>query len=226
MQKAIAAIERVAERTDRAVLFHSASGKDSIALLDLMAPRFREVTCVYMYILKNLGHINRYINYALSHYPNVKFIQIPHFALLTYIKNGFLGCEVNPAQTTPNLTKMAERVRQATGIEWQFFGFKEMDSMQRRLMLRNYDGETTNFAMRKCYPLSTYTNKQVLEYIDRAGLIRPEKYGNGASCGVTLNDPLYLAWLEEHWPDDLEKVYDKFPDARRLLFEYHYAHKD
>ena len=66
MKKAIDIIKTIAERTDRVILFHSASGKDSIALLDLISPYFKEIVCVYMYVVKDLSHINRYINYACN----------------------------------------------------------------------------------------------------------------------------------------------------------------
>lgn len=51
MKKAIDIIETVAKKTDRVILFHSASGKDSIALLDLISPYFKEVVCAYMYVV-------------------------------------------------------------------------------------------------------------------------------------------------------------------------------
>lgn len=92
MDRAINVIDRVAKETDRVLLFHSASGKDSIALLDLIAPRFKDVVCAYMYIVKDLQHINRYISYSINKYPNVKFVQIPHFALTSYRKVGYMGC--------------------------------------------------------------------------------------------------------------------------------------
>ena len=73
MKKAIDIIKAVAKKTDRVILFHSASGKDSIALLDLISPYFKEIVCVYMYVVKDLSHINRYINYACKKYPNMKY---------------------------------------------------------------------------------------------------------------------------------------------------------
>ena len=79
MDKAIDIIKNVALKADRVILFHSASGKDSITLLDLISPYFKDIVCVYMYVVKDLSHINRYINYACNKYHNVKFVQIPHF---------------------------------------------------------------------------------------------------------------------------------------------------
>lgn len=87
MKKAIDIIKTIAERTDRVILFHSASGKDSIALLDLISPYFKEIVCVYMYVVKDLSHINRYINYACNKYP----LSMCRFLILQFIPIDALG---------------------------------------------------------------------------------------------------------------------------------------
>lgn len=130
MIRATEIIDKVAKETDRAILFHSASGKDSIALLDMIAPRFKEVVCAYMYIIKDLQHINRYISYAVRKYPNVRFVQIPHFALASYRKVGYMGCERNENQKQLTMAKLTDIVREKYGVEWAFFGFKQSDSGQ------------------------------------------------------------------------------------------------
>lgn len=53
MDKAIDIIKNVALKADRVILFHSASGKDSITLLDLISPYFKDIVCVYMYVVKD-----------------------------------------------------------------------------------------------------------------------------------------------------------------------------
>ena len=98
MQQAINIIKQIAGQTDKVILFHSASGKDSIALLDLLHPYFNKIVCVYMYVVKDLEHINRYISYAQNKYPKARFIQVPHYAVYSYIKTGFMGCAKNPKQ--------------------------------------------------------------------------------------------------------------------------------
>ena len=47
-------IASVRQKTDRAILFYSC-GKDSEVLLDLMAPHFKEIVCVFMYFVKLLS---------------------------------------------------------------------------------------------------------------------------------------------------------------------------
>lgn len=226
MRQASDIIKGVSEETKRAILFHSASGKDSIALLDLMAPYFDEIACVFMYIVPELEHIGRYINYATSKYPNVRFYHVPHFALSTYIKTGYMGCRENPDQKLVRLSDITDSVREQLGIEWAFFGFKQTDSMNRRLMLRTYRDDAICDEMKKCYPLSQYKNSDVLEYIDHHGLIWPEQYGKGQSAGTDITDINYLLFLRENYPGDLEKVLAMFPLVGRLLFEYDYKKEE
>ena len=222
MNKAINIIKQISKQTERVILFHSASGKDSIALLDLMSPYFKEIVCVYMYVVKDLQHISRYINYACKKYDNVKFVQVPHFAVYSYRKSGYMGCAKNEKQKLYSMAQLTEIVRDKYQIEWSFFGFKQSDSMNRRLMLRTYKDEAINEAQRKCYPLSAYKNSDVLNYIDKRNLIKPEKYGNSQSAGTNITDMNYLLWLKENFSSDLTKIVTEYPMVERLLFEHDY----
>jgi len=222
MKQAIEIIEKVAMQTDRAILFHSASGKDSIALLDLLSPHFKQIVCVYMYIVKGLSHINRYMNYAIEKYPNVKFIQVPHFAVYSYIKNGYMGHACNPSQKKYTMAQITDIIRGKYAIDWAFYGFKKSDSLNRRCMLKTYEMEAICEKSKKCYPLSSYKNSDILNYISENGLVRPESYGRGQSAGTDITDIGYLLYLRNDYPSDLEKVIGEYPLVERLLFEYDY----
>ena len=210
------------------MLFHSATGKDSIALLNLMHPYFKEILCVFMYAVKDLEHINKYIGWAQRRYSNVRFVQIPHMAVYSEMRTGFLGCKQNPNQKLYSLADLTDIMRVRYGFEWAFFGFKMSDSFKRRLMLRNYtpdkgdyDLQAINYKSKKAYPLSVYKNGDVLRYIEDNGLIRPEKYGvTGQSSGCDPSNVEYLMWLEKNSPRDLKKVYSVYPQAERLMFEH------
>lgn len=221
MERATKVIKEVASSTDKAILFHSASGKDSIALLHLLHPHFKEIVCAYMYTIKGLQHINRYIQWACRTYPNVRFVQMPHYGIYSYRQVGFFGCEKNLNQRKYTLEKLTDIVRERTGIEWAFFGFKQSDSMNRRLMLRGYKDEAINESTKKAYPLSTYKNNDVLRFIEENNLIQPERYGGEKqSAGADFTDINYLLYLRRNFPLDLKKVVDAFPMADRLLFDY------
>lgn len=222
MKAANVIVEKIAAKTDRAILFHSASGKDSIALLDIMAPHFKSVLCVYMYVVKDLRHINRYVRWAERRYPNVRFVQIPHFALYSYKRTGYMGMKRDESARAVQLTDITKALRERYGIEWVFFGFKKSDSMNRRLMLTRYEEEAINELNKACYPLSSYKNSDVLGYIRSKGLPAPECYGKGQSSGTSVDDLNYLLFLRDRYPEDLKKVVDSFPLAERVLFEYDY----
>lgn len=216
-------IRDIESETDSIILMHSLSGKDSIALLDLYAPHFRRIVCVYMYAVANLDHIKPYHQYAASKYPDTEWVQLPHYGVYSYIKSGFMGCERNPKQRLWKLADIIGKVRDRTGIEWCCLGFKQTDSLNRLLMLRSYkDGkESICWAGKKFYPLSTYSNKEVLEYISHEHLKAPESYGGGGqSCGCDISDYHYLKYLSEHFPADLQKIYTIYPRTRFIIQEH------
>lgn len=215
-------IEQIAQKTNKVILFHSMSGKDSIALLHLLYPHFDQITCVFMYVVKDLEHIARYMHYINKKYPKARIIQIPHFAVFSYIKTGHLGYRQNEKQRIYNLSDLTDNIREKTAIEWAFFGFKQSDSMNRRVMLRTYQEQAINEKNKKVYPLSTYKNNDIIEYIKAEKLITPEKYGNSQSSGTDINDLNYLLFLRKHFPNDLKKVIAEFPLVERKLYEYDY----
>ena len=215
-------IEQIAQKTNKVILFHSMSGKDSIALLHLLYPYFEQVTCVFMYVVKDLEHITKYMHYINKKYPKARIIQIPHFAVFSYIKTGHLGYRQNEKQRIYNLSDLTDNIREKTAIEWAFFGFKQSDSMNRRVMLRTYQEQAINEKNKKVYPLSTYKNNDIIEYIKAEKLITPEKYGNSQSSGTDINDLNYLLFLRNHFPNDLKKVIAEFPLVERKLYEYDY----
>lgn len=213
-------IQDIAKQTDEIILMHSLSGKDSIVLLDLCAPHFKRIVCVFMYVVQDLDHLKPYIQWAQAKYPNTEFVQVPHYALFSYIRTGYQGCEVNPKQRHWKLADIINKVRERTGIEWCAIGFKQSDSLNRRLMLRSYkDGkESICYAGKKFYPLSTYKNGDMLDYIAENNLKNPENYGGHAqSSGTDITDYFYLRYLQEKYPQDLEKIYAKFPATRFII---------
>lgn len=76
-------IDLIRVKSNEALLFLSL-GKDSLVLLDLIYPKFDRIVCVFMYFVKNLEHINRWINWTKAKYPKIEFVQVPHWNL-TYI---------------------------------------------------------------------------------------------------------------------------------------------
>lgn len=221
LERAKEIIDDISKVTDSILLFHSLSGKDSIAMLDLCYGKFKRIVCVYMYVVPNLTHIQRYYVYAKKKYPNVEFVQVPHYGFYSMVKTGFMGIKKNEKQRKWTLADITDKLREKLGIEWACYGFKQSDSLNRRLMLRSYKGEgklAINWQSKKFYPLSTYYNKDILEYIVNNHLKEQETYGGiGQSCGCDISSVEYQLYLKQFFPDDLEKIYKVFPQARIIL---------
>ena len=222
LKRAREIIDDVSKETDSILLFHSLSGKDSIVLLDLCYKKFKRVIVVFMYLVKDLEHIMRYYNYAKAKYPNIEFVQVPHYALFNYIKTGYMGIRQNTKQRQWTLSDITDKLREKIGVEWACYGFKQSDSLNRRLMLRSYtDGkEAINWKTKKFYPLSTYKNKEIMDFILDHRLKNPEVCGtNKQSSGVDIEDVEYQKYLKELFPEDLEKIYKVFPMARIVMLK-------
>ena len=222
LKRAREIIDDVSKETDSILLFHSLSGKDSIVLLDLCYKKFNRVIVVFMYLVKDLEHIMRYYNYAKAKYPNIEFVQVPHYALFNYIKTGYMGIKQDTKQRQWTLADITDKLREKLGVEWACYGFKQSDSLNRRLMLRSYtDGkEAINWKTKKFYPLSTYKNKEIMDFILDHRLKNPEVCGtNKQSSGVDIEDVEYQKYLKELFPEDLEKIYKVFPMARIVMLK-------
>jgi sulfate adenylyltransferase subunit 2 len=153
----------------------------------------------------------------------MEWMQVPHYGYHSWVKCGFMGVQRNPNQRLWKLSDIIDKVREKTGIEWACLGFKQSDSLNRRLMLRSYkDGkESICWKGKKFYPLSTYKNADILEYIKRNNLKSPEAYGGGGqSCGCDVSDYWYLKYLQQNYPADLQKVYSIFPRTQFIIKEY------
>lgn len=209
-------IASVRQKTDRAILFYSC-GKDSEVLLDLMAPHFKEVVCVFMYFVKGLDHIDNYLRAVKARYSNVRIMQVPHWNLSRALRIGFC-CVPNPNVKILSLKDVDNAARIKTGISYSFYGMKQADGMQRRIMLRGYENEAISNT-NKVYPLSHWKKADVLAYIKARRLPEPIAYTKEAGNGLWF-DAKCFSYLRQHYPQDLEKIYTVFPLSRNILLRH------
>lgn len=214
LEKTYKSIDQISDLSDLAMLFCSL-GKDSIVLLDLIYPKFDRIVCVFMYFVPDLDHINRWINWVNAKYPKIEFVQVPHWNL-SYILRSGMYCVPNPKVKLIKLADVVKSMQLKYGIEHVFLGMKKADSMNRRLMLNTYSDNESNG---KVYPLSDWTQKDILAYMKQKQLPEPVRYSLKASSGVGFNIDCFL-WLRENYPDDLRKIFKVFPMSERILFEY------
>ena len=222
MKGALEIIKYAREQTDEIILFHSANGKDSIVLLDLLTKYFKKVVPVYMYIVPNLDFANKYIAWSQRKY-GVQFIQTPHFAVYSYIRTGFMGMKQDKNQRLHTLSDIDKYVKEKTGIQWSCYGMKQNDSLNRRLMLRTYEKEGICLQTKKIYPLTHWSNKDCINYIKGHDLMQNELtlYGaRGQSTGMAVNNLPYLLFSRENYPNDYKRIIEVYPLAESLVKDY------
>ena len=167
-------INRIREKTDTVILFYSC-GKDSMVLLDICSKKFKKVICIYMYMVKDLKHINKFIRFSEKRYFNAEFHQIPHYGLSTLLKLGiFCKSNTNITKRT-TLADIDEAVRLKFKCKWSLYGWKQSDGMNRCLTLRSYELEAIS-KTQKGYPLSKWKKADVLLYLKRNRLPEPIAY--------------------------------------------------
>ena len=223
-------IRSVRKQTDTAVLFYSAGGKDSIAMLDMLAKEFEDVICYYMYLIPNLDHVQPYIKWATSYYNNVEIRQIQHFQM-DYFKKLGLFCDADSRYNLPKKAPNALRVRkigdveqsvrEQTGINYVFSGMKGVDGYMKRMRLLTFKKRNGTYISEKgmVYPLAEWTNKEVLQYIKAKNLIKPFYYGEGVSQGFSITLDV-LTLLKAYYPRDYKRTLEVFPYAETLIFDY------
>lgn len=215
-------ISAVREKTDSCILFCSL-GKDSLVCLDMLYPRFKRIVCVFMYFVKGLDHIERWIGWLKARYPNVEFVQVPHWNL-TYVLRSGMFCVANPKIKLLKLADVVKAMRLKYGIYYCCLGMKKADGMNRNLMLKTYEAQDyCNKGM--FYPLADYTQRDIISYMRQHNLPEPVRYGKNASSGIGFNEECLL-WMRKYFPQDLQKFYKAFPQSERILFEYDNKHKE
>lgn len=217
-------IRSVREKTNTAVLFYSAGGKDGIALLDMLAGVFDRVICYYMYLIPNLDHVQPYIKWAETHYNNVEVRQIKHYQRDYFDSFGFFR-EPEEGIKPRKIGDIEQSVREETGIKYGFSGMKGVDGYMKRMRLKMFakSGYITDKGM--VYPLALWTNKEVLQYIRAKNLIAPFVYDSKAisqGFGIDLNTMLLM---KQKYPRDYQRILKEFPYSEKLIFDYEFKQR-
>lgn len=183
----------------------------------MLSKEFDEVVCVFMYFVKDLEHINRFIRFAKQKYPNATFLEVPHWSLSKIHATGFF-CQPRKVRQIM-FGDVINTMKDKTGIEYAFIGEKQADNMTRRIKLRQYEFEAIS-TTKNVYPLTFWKDADVLDYNKRNKLPQAISYGsNKRSNGVGFDLDVYL-YLRQYYPEDLQKIITAFPASEKILFDH------
>ena len=203
-------------QTSEVILFYS-GGKDSITLLDILIKNGFKVHCAFMYFVKDLDHINKYLNYARTKY-GVEVAEFPHFMLSQYLNDNYY--RFNSDKKVPNIKvgDIENLARKHFNCEWIVSGSKASDSMVRAFMMKQYLLNSISLNTKHAYPLSQWKKGDVLAYMKLNRLPMPITYEqkNKKSSGLELDGEILL-YLQKNYPNDLKKILEVFPLAELLI---------
>jgi len=215
MESAMDCIDYVRSQTNTCALALSL-GKDSLVTLDLIYPKFDRIVCFFMYWVNGLEHIQRWIDWTKAKYPKIEFVEIPHWNLSYLLRSG-LYCTPQPNVKLIKLADVCNTIRVTYGVQYIFLGMKKADGMNRNLMIKRF--EDTHYVNNNLvYPLADWNQLDILAYMKQHRLPEPVRYGKKASSGLGFSADCFK-WMYKYFPEDLLKVYEVFPLARRVLFE-------
>lgn len=200
-------IRTQAKVTD-AVLVGFSGGKDSIVTLDLCMRHFKRVQPFFMYYVPGLRMQEETIRRYEKRY-GVDVIRIPHFEVSNFMRYGTFR-DPDPYVGIVSVKDVYDYLRIKTDIYWIACGERIADSVVRRAMIKrsgSIDKERGRF-----YPLAYWTKSDVVNYIQHYNLKLGKDYNKlGYSFrSLNAND---LTFLNEEYPDDLQRVLRLYPLA-------------
>ncbi len=216
-------IRRISRQTDTVLLFYSAGGKDSIALLDLIAPYFKKIVCAFGYLVEDCDHIRPYFEWA-KRYGNVEIQQYEHIVRILAKRAGFF-CDPIPDYYSKikSYGDWENWVHQQVGIHYAFSGMKGVDGFMKRMRLKMWAKDYWVNPKGVVYPLAVWTNPEVLKYIQQRNLIKPFVYGKmvekekSQGMALDLNTALFLY---QYYPNDYKKLLTDFPYLEKVIYDF------
>ena len=204
-------------QTTDVILFYS-GGKDSLCLLDMLTKYGFNVHCCFMYMVKGLEHIDKYLNYARDKYK-VEVLELPHFNLTSYINSSYYTFPRKEPLPVIKQVDVERAARKHFNCEWVVYGSKASDSMIRNFMMKSYLLNSIHDNSKHAYPLSAWKMADVVDYNKKNNLPTPINYDvKTRSSGLGL-DGKVLLYLQKNYPQDLKKILEVFPFAEALIYE-------
>lgn len=200
--------------THDAVLLGYSGGKDSLVLADLAHAAGLRVVPFFLYVVRGISFQEKAIAWYERRYGET-VLRRAHPALHDYIKYGLFRPRAHMEMKRLKWGDVLDGLREETGIAPVLLGWKQTDSLDRRIVLRQLPMEAFGKGDRLVYPLSHWTDKMVMAYIRQHRIIEPVRIGRAGDVALT---PASLRFLRENYPQDYQRVLAEFPAAGALLF--------
>lgn len=208
-------------QTDR-ILVGLSGGKDSLVTLDLAVREFgaENVRCYFMYLVKGLRCAETTIKWCERRYK-IEVDYFPHWQLGNSYKYAVYMKHYARASgwRDMKLKDVEAAARKKADAQWLAYGHRMTDSIERVGMLKKIGGLDT--IGHRVYPLWKWNEASVLAYLRMRKIPLPPKLSilKRSMSGVGFQIDTLLA-IREKFPDDFEKIVEKFPFLPAKIAKY------
>lgn len=193
-----------------AVLVAYSGGKDSLVMIDLCQRAGKRVEAFHMYFLPGMELTADICGYAERRF-GIQVRQYQHWGISYYFRRGVF-CEPDPDFPIIKIGDIERAAREDSGLEWISYGYKKIDSLQRRGMLSQGWPAGINERRKSFTLISEWTNTQIHAYLSRRNITVPGVQNGKRGNGMDLM-PDCLAWLKREYPSDFRLLLNYFPYA-------------
>lgn len=195
------------------VIVGLSGGKDSLATLDLCVRAFgaERVKAFHMYLVRGLRCVEDGIRRCERRY-GIEVLYVPHWMLGLAYKNATYMPHRRRADgwRDTKMTDIEMAVRAKLGLDWIAYGHRQNDSIERVGMLSRNGG--LDRVGRRVYPLRSWNEVAVMAYLRARRIPPPPKLTilKRSMTGVSFQEDVLIA-IRDEFPDDFEKIVEKFP---------------
>lgn len=204
------------------VIVGLSGGKDSLVTLDLCVLAFgaERVKAFHMYIARGLRCVEDGIRRCERRYK-VEVLFVPHWMLGQAYKNAAYMPHRSRADgwRDTKMTDIEMAVRAKLKLDWIAYGHRQNDSIERVGMLSRNEG--LDRVGRRVYPLRSWNEAAVMAYLRARRIPPPPKLTalKRSMTGVSFQEDVLVA-IRDQFPEDFEKIVEKFPYLPAKLARY------
>jgi phosphoadenosine phosphosulfate reductase len=190
------------------------SGKDSLAVLDLLVASGREVVPFHMHLVPGLDVIECVLRWVETRYK-LPVQRIQHWNTSNLLRLGLYRPHLR--KPPPKLAQhhIEQFLHQKHGTSWTAYGYRYGDSLARAGMFKSWGGGVDK-ANAHVFPIWSWTADEMRAYLRVRRIPLPPRNPAGKSFGVDLGVDTLL-WMRQHYPRDYRRILEVFPYAEAQL---------
>lgn len=213
LAEAIELIRAAATESPDGVIVGLSGGKDSLVTLDLCVRELGadRVRAFHMYMVRGLRCVEGGLRRCERRH-GIEIVYVPHWMLGQAYKNATYMPHRSRADgwRDTRLGDIEMAVRAKLGPMWIAYGHRMCDSIERVGMLSRNGG--LDRSGRRVYPLRSWNEAAVVAYLRARRIPLPPRLTilKRSMTGVSFQEDVLIA-IREQFPDDFEKIVEKFP---------------